>query len=413
MNVTKNIVFVTSAQPSANPRMMKEARTLIAFGYKVTVVWCPIAKWADYFDEKLFTQHPEIKWVRAGYHYQKQPIGYWFARMRQKIWKIVYRFFGNRFDAAIKSLVLYSQELSKAALKEQADLFIGHNLGSLPAIVKASIKYNTKAIFDFEDFHRGEFQQFSVQSIMTSEVENKYIPIATSLTTASPAITDAYDSIFIDKPINTINNVFPLSYAVDKLVELSQKPLKLFWFSQYVGKKRGLENILQAMSAFNEDEISITLLGTCSTEMKSYFGDLASSLHLSQGQLLFMDPVEEKDIVAISSKHHIGVASELGHIQNRELCLTNKLFMYLLAGNALIVTNTKSQKDFLNENNNIGLLYDQASIDSLVKSLKIYIDDPDLLLQHRANALTLAKEKLNWEIEQQLFLDNVNRTMNS
>jgi len=413
MNVTKNIVFVTSAQPSANPRMMKEAVTLIKLGYKVIVVWCPIAKWADPFDEKIVNQHPDIKWVQAGYHHQLQPIGYWYARLRQKFWKIVYWLIGNRSDAAIKSLVLYSQELSKAALKQKADLFIGHNLGSLPAIVKASKKYNAKAIFDFEDFHRGEFNQFSVQSIMTSEVENKYIPNATSLTTASPAITDAYNSIFIDKPISTINNVFPLSYAVDKLVELPQKPLKLFWFSQYVGRKRGLENILQAMSAFNEDEISITLLGTCSTEMKSYFGDLASSLHLSQGQLLFMDPVEEKEIVAISSKHHIGVASELGHIQNRELCLTNKIFMYLLAGNALIVTDTKSQKDFLNENKNIGLLYDQTSIDSLVKSLKIYIENPDLLHQHRANALTLANAKMNWEIEQQIFLDNVNRTLNS
>ena len=152
MNVTKNIVFVTSAQPSANPRMMKEAVTLIKLGYKIIVVWCPIAKWADPFDEKIVNQHPDIKWVQAGYHHQLQPIGYWYARLRQKFWKIVYWLIGNRSDAAIKSLVLYSQELSKAALKQKADLFIGHNLGSLPAIVKASKKYNAKAIFDFEDF---------------------------------------------------------------------------------------------------------------------------------------------------------------------------------------------------------------------------------------------------------------------
>lgn len=409
----KSIVIITSAQPSANPRMLKEASALLAFDFKVTVIWCPIAKWADHFDEKLFTHHPEIKWVQAGYHHQMQPIGYWFARMRQKIWKLVYKFFGNRFDAAIKSLVLYSQELSERAIHNQADLYIGHNLGALPAIIQASQKYKAKTIFDFEDFHRGEFQEFSVQSIMISLVEDKYIPEVHSITTASPRITQSYKAIFPNKVINTINNVFPLGYAVKEIVQLSQKPLKLFWFSQYVGRKRGLENILHAMSAFNEDEITITLLGTCSIEMRSYFGDLASSLHLSLHQLLFMDPVEEKEIVAIASKHHIGVASELSHIENRELCLTNKLFIYLLAGNALIVTDTKSQKDFWDEYKNIGLLYDQTSVDSLVNALKIYMENSALLNQHRLNALNLAKEKMNWETEQQLFLDNVNRTLNS
>ena len=413
MKIKSTVVFVTSAQPSANPRMLKEANALLSAGFKVTIIWCPIAKWADPFDEKLFTQHPDIKWVKAGYHHQKQPIGYWYARLRQKFWKIVYWLIGNRSDAAIKSMVLYSQELTKSALKQQSDLYIGHNLGALPAIIKASQKYKAKAIFDFEDFHRGEFQEFSVQSIMISLVEDKYIPEVHSITTASPGITQSYKAIFPNKVINTINNVFPLGYAVKEIVQLSQKPLKLFWFSQYVGRRRGLENILQAMSAFNEDEITITLLGTCSSEMRSYFGDLASSLHLSQHQLLFMDPVEEKEIVAIASQHHIGVASELGYIQNRELCLTNKIFMYLLAGNALIMTDTKSQKDFLNANKNIGLLYDQTSVDSLVNALKIYIENPDLLNQHRLNALNLAKEKMNWETEQQLFLDNVNRRLNS
>ena len=67
----------------------------------------------------------------------------------------------------------------------------------------------------------------------------------------------------------------------------------------------------------------------------------------------------------------------------------------------------------MNANKNIGLLYDQTSVDSLVNALKIYIENPDLLNQHRLNALNLAKEKMNWETEQQLFLDNVNRRLNS
>jgi hypothetical protein len=151
-----NVALFTSAQPSANPRLLKEAKSLLYNGYKVTVIWCPISPWADEFDQKLFNEYPSIIFIKAGHHAKTEPIGYWYSRIRQKFWKVIYKIIGNHFDAPIKSLILYSQELNSIACQKKADLFIGHNLGALPAIVKAAKKHKAKSIFDFEDFHRGE-----------------------------------------------------------------------------------------------------------------------------------------------------------------------------------------------------------------------------------------------------------------
>ena len=217
--------------------------------------------------------------------------------------------------------------------------------------------------------------------------------------------------IFPKKLIKTINNCFPLQYAIQDTKPNSQLPLKLFWFSQYVGRKRGLETVLKAMSYFRVEEITLTLLGSASTNIKQFFYNLLKLYDLSAEQLVFLDTVSEEKIASIASMHDIGLASEFTHNHNRNLCLTNKLFIYLLAGNAIVATDTLAQKYFLEDNQCIGSLYEQEDAIDLCRVLKIYIDDPKLLDIHRKNALRLGKEKYNWDIEKKIFLQNVEEVL--
>jgi glycosyltransferase involved in cell wall biosynthesis len=407
----KKVILISSAQPSANPRLIKEAKALFDNGYSVSVIWCPLSIWADEFDRKLFTEFPNINWVKAGYHAKFEPIGYWYARVRQKIWQVVYKIVGNQFDAAIKSLVLFSQELTSIALDHKADLYIGHNLGSLPATVKASKKYNAKSIFDFEDYHRGELEKKALNTGRVIKVEDAYIPDITSITAASPAIAQAYGVFFPNQLIKSINNCFPLEYSIQEIKSIPQQPLKLFWFSQYVGRQRGLEAVIETMSLLREEEITLTLLGSASTNIKQYFYNLLESYNLRSEQLVFLDTVSEEQIASIASIHHIGLASEYVHNQNRDLCLTNKLFMYLLAGNAIVATDTSAQKYFLADNQGIGSIYVQENAIVLSHILKNYIDNPEMLDKNRKNALELGKTKYNWDNEKSHFLKNVEKIL--
>ncbi|HMJ47824.1 MAG TPA: hypothetical protein VK498_10860, partial [Ferruginibacter sp.] len=173
--MNKRIVLISSGQPSANPRLVKEAVSLSEAGYKIKVLYCPLSLWADPFDNILFRSYPKIEWIKVGYHPVNQKWGYRFARARQKSYQLLYKYIGNRFDAAIRSMVLFSQELVREAKKHKADLYLGHNLGALPAVVKAAQSHSALATFDFEDYHRGEDVKDSLHWKKTEQIEGMYV----------------------------------------------------------------------------------------------------------------------------------------------------------------------------------------------------------------------------------------------
>lgn len=401
-----SVVLVTSGQPSANPRLVKEATALCAAGYKVTVVYCPLSPWADEYDRQLFLRLSEIQWISVGYHPRRHRLRYTLTRWKRKLFDFVFQLSNNSPSLAWKSFVLYGSQLAAAAKKVKAVLYIGHNLGSLPAVVLAAEKNHAKVAFDFEDYHRGEDNLGSLHHRMVSLIENKYVPRLEYATAASPQIAAAYRQHFKEIPIYTINNTFPYRYSTAELQTLDAQPIKLFWFSQYVGKGRGLELVIEAIGKTGDRGITLTLLGNCSDEMRIYFNELINMQGLSQDQIIFLSPVAEEEIIKVAATHHIGLAVEVPHIQNRELCLTNKIFMYLLAGNAIIFSNTVAQASFFNEHSNIGSLFFNGDTDQLTTLLKAYRNDPALLMQHRQGSLTLGKV-LNWDQEQHKFLSIV------
>ena len=124
---SKKIVLVSSGQPSANPRLVKEAIALNSWGYTVTVIYCPLSPWADAYDKALFLSNNNIKWIKVGYHYNNYKWMYRYARFRKKYWSYIYKIIGNKWDAAIRSEVLCSQELNKEVKKHYADIYIGHD----------------------------------------------------------------------------------------------------------------------------------------------------------------------------------------------------------------------------------------------------------------------------------------------
>lgn len=410
--MTKKIVLVTSGQPSANPRLVKEAIALAESGFRVKVIYCPLSLWADEYDDLLFKKQSNISWIKAGYHPTKNVWLYKYARLRKNVWHLFYKIFGDMFNASLRSHVLFSQELENETKKHSADLYIGHNLGAIAAVVKAAKKFNAKANFDFEDFHRGEEIEGTISWKKSKSIEDKFTPFLHITTAASPLIAAEYLKLYPTLSIFTINNCFPLKHAVASLEELPTEPLKLFWFSQTVGKGRGLENVIEAIGKLKTHKIELTLLGNCSEEIKHYFISLTKKFGLIENSLKFISSVDEASIVSIASKHHIGLSTEVPDTLNREICLTNKIFMYLLAGNAIIFSKTKAHQLFLQEQSNIGQMFNFENAQALENILVQYSESRALLNHHREQALKLGLSKYNWNIEKNILLTTINKAIN-
>jgi glycosyltransferase involved in cell wall biosynthesis len=84
--------------------------------------------------------------------------------------------------------------------------------------------------------------------------------------------------------------------------------------------------------------------------------------------------------------------------------LTNKIFLYLIAGNAILFSNTKAQSRFYQDSPNIGTLYKHNDAKELADVLLQYIQNPNLLSSQKASSLQLATQLFNWETEQQQLL---------
>ena len=394
----KKVLIVTSAQPSANPRMIKEAISLNECGYEVTVLYTPISPWADSFDDNLFLIQNNIFWIQVGFHAIKQPILYKLALFRQRVYKILFYLGGDINGAALKSMVLFSQELKRKAKGIKADIYIGHNLGSFPAIISASKKYKSPCIYDFEDFHRGEGKEDQLHFSKVFSIENSYVKYLSGAISSSPLIEKEYISLFPSLPFQTILNCFSQDLNNYKNIVKPKLPLKLFWFSQTIGKNRGIEDIIIAMGRLKNYKIQLTLLGNITNFQKNEFIKIALQNNINSNCLKFLQTVSEKELVYISSSHHIGLATEVSNIHNRDICLTNKLFIYLLAGNAIIYSNTKAQSAFMTDLE-VGLLYNNGNVESIVNCLETYYLNPDILSLHSNNATKISKFKYNWKNE--------------
>ncbi len=410
-NLHSKIVLITSGQPSLNPRLVKEADTLVANGYDVTVIYQFWNQWGTDLDDKVI---PQKKWnaIRVGGDPHSEKALYFYTRLKLKIAKILIKYIGFKGNIPELALGRTTTQLIKEASKNKADLYIAHNLAALPAAVIAASKHNAKCGFDAEDFHRNEVtdNENSFEYRLTSYIEDKYVPQLNYLSTASPLISEAYTKLYPQLNPKTILNVFPKQNLKTSIE--SEGALKLFWFSQSIGFDRGLEDVIIAIGALNTFPIELHLLGFHTAETQMTFENFAERMGVDRNKLFFYQPIDGSEIFSFASKFDIGLATEIGVPINRDICLTNKIFTYIHSGLAILASDTSAQKQFLSSFSQIGMVYERKSVASLKNILSKYSTQKDLLFKHKTQAKVCANEKLNWNQEKLKFLTIVNEVIN-
>ena len=412
MSDQRSIVLITTGQPSTNPRLVKEAISLIENGYKVAVIYSFWVQWADKNDEIIKNENRQIQWYCVGGHPIHTPIYYWYTRLRYKVYKSMAAKCASAIYWQQRAAFRCFNEAKKMASSLKGDLFIAHNLGALPVAAIAAKKKNAQLGFDFEDYYVGQTIDDREYVAQVNLLEANYLEQTNYTTAASPLIAAIYKKQYPFLNTVTINNTFSVNY-INKNPALYAKgaTLKLFWFSQTVGKNRGLEELIEAIGLIKNLPVSLTILGSCSKEITNYFDDIAVTFYIEPETIKYIEPVGLQELFAIAGEHHIGMASEVEASLNRQICLTNKLFTYLLSGLALIVTQTKAQQFFLDENPLIGVSYEAGNIEKLASLIQAYFENPDLLNVHRAASWQLAHNKMNWEKEEKIFLNIINQTL--
>ena len=398
----KNVTFITTGQPTTNPRLVKEAETLYANGYQVKVICCFYQTWATPFDQRIIERNPGM-FVFCGGDPVSRKWTFLKTRIRQKICQQLFKYFKVSGIAENAISRTHAESLS-IAKNITTDLYIAHNLGALPAAVLAA-KYNqSKVGYDAEDMHSGQFDSmFDNMYLINKYIETKYFERINYFTAASPLIAENYKRLYKYLSPLVINNVFHKTHFPRKIRKVNRRELTLFWFSQTIGANRGIENIIKAIAEINN--VHLHLLGNCMVEEKTRMLTLALDCGLDENRIHFHAPVHPDDLMDFAALFDIGMATETGTTLNRDICLTNKIFTYIQAGLAVIASDTQAQQLFFEQNPQCGLLFLKDNSLSLINAIKKYAEDIGFLQDTQQWNFDLGQTKLNWETESNRFIE--------
>lgn len=411
------ICIITPGQPSTNPRALKEADAIAQTGHEVRMICSYWAAWATGFDEKL---QRESGWTfeYAGGRPGSNALRYYRTRLRYGGARRLLRWFPHSQSIQVLSLGRTVTELRKAAESYVADLYIAHYPGALPAAVAAAERHNARFGYDAEDFYSApsEAGPDELQSAVEA-CERRYLPLCSYVTAASPGIRAAYATKYsecLHSDPAVILNVFPLAQRPEHFRPTeSEGPLRLYWFSQTIGRTRGLEDIVRAMGAVRNLPIELHLRGVWQPGYKEELGYTAQQAGVPPERIISHEPAEPTEMVRKAAEYDAGLAVEPASGINANLTVSNKLFTYLLAGNAILATATDGQKAVFDLLRNGGLCFHPGDTGDVAKTLKLWFQNRDTLDVVRRSNWESGARLFNWDVEKVKFLDLIDNALST
>ncbi len=400
------VCLVTTGQPSTNPRLVKEADALVEAGYRVRVIGAHWADWAVPFDEELRGsrgwQVTLVDWRRS-----TAPRLFWKTRIRYRAARALVEVPATAWTCWRAGVSRLTPELIRASSREQADLFIAHNLGALPAALAGAARTGAAVGFDAEDFHSGEAAAASEvrRRRFIERVERRLLPACSYVTAASPLIAEAYRQLTGIAAPTCILNVFPLQdRPASPPSARPDRPLRLYWFSQTIGARRGLEDAVQAIGYLKQYPIELHIRGAWQPGYRSELLAFADRAGVSADRIVCHDPAPPDQMVKLAADCDVGLAVEQATSVNNDIALSNKIFTYLLAGTAVVATSTRAQSAVAADLDGAIALYPCGDSQGLVSALRRWLENPAALFASRRIAWQLGTSRYNWDVEKHTFL---------
>lgn len=410
----KLICLVTPGHLTSTPRLLKEADALAAAGYRVHVVHGSNFPPNIPLDAEIARQAP---WASTAVPLARGAAALLGKLRRRLAQKLILR---APFASPETAAWAHSDEVARlaaAATAVDAHYYIGHCLGGLHAAATAADRTHAQFGFDLEDFHDAETSESAedpAQRAATRILQANLLPRARHLTAAAPLIAAEYRKHYgVDATVTL--NVFPLRDAPPAPVEpgpiSAERPARIYWFSQTVGPQRGLEETIAVLARLRTPT-ELHLRGHVAPAYAEKLDALARQQGLSR-PIKFLPFGQAAEMVRLAAGADLGLSTEQRSPFNRDICLTNKVFVYTLAGVPQIMTNTAAQSALAPELGAAAIVGDFADPAALAHRIDDYFADPALIAAARSTAWQLGQERFNWEHEQAIFLKAVRKAAGS
>lgn len=392
----RRICLVLGGHLSSCPRAIKEADALHARGHEVLVLASQTVPAITEIDGGLERRKPwAVRHVRI--HSWGAARRAWGRFQRGRALASLQE--GNFPEAtALPALAPWAEFHLREIGNFRPALVVGHTLPGLAVAWAAHRRLGIPWVFDLEDFHPAERDGGLDEpgNRVAHVALQATLPGARRIVAASPFIAREAARAYGREDIEVILNCFP----PEKLPTPAAPPparLSMTWFSQTVGLDRGLGDVLAACTLLKGD-FDLHLRGSCPADTaleileRARRGGFLPRCHLHPW-------CAPDGLVAALARHTVGLALETGHPPNRDLCITNKILLYPLAGLAVAATRTSGQQWTMEQAPGMGFLYEPGDVAGLTRGLQRWLDDPAALEAARAAARRATETTFCWEKE--------------
>jgi glycosyltransferase involved in cell wall biosynthesis len=162
-----------------------------------------------------------------------------------------------------------------------------------------------------------------------------------------------------------------------------------------------LEELILSAHQF-DDNVVLVVIG----DQNAYYRDVLLPLWLSeglQGRVFFLPYMEHDIIMPYIASADLGVVIYKNINRNNYLCAPTKLYEYFMANVPVVVCDFPEMRTMLDEYP-VGLTFnpdDPASIAGAINAFFVTEQKRQAQINHY---LTLARERFNWENEEEIFL---------
>jgi glycosyltransferase involved in cell wall biosynthesis len=406
MATTQKVVLLSGNHLCNNPRVIKEANALAGRGFAVTVLAACLN--ADLKDRDIEIA-AGARWLYASVldlAERKRNGRSLYRRATGKGARVLYRSTGM----ATRPLLGYAPgELLNEAMKLDADLYIAHSEQAL-WVASRLLRKGRKVGVDMEDWFSEDLlpearktRPISVLRKLEQLLLTKGQHRTCTSNTMSRALAEAYQC----EPPTVVYNAFPLSDR--SRIDRSRRDKRdctlpsVHWFSQTLGPGRGLEDLFAALPLL-QYPVEIHLRGNPAQGCEEWIS--RSVAPHWRARVLTHFPVHNDELLSYVAGHDIGFAGEMKYSKSRDLTATNKVFYYMLAGLAVIASDTEGQQEIMQSADGAGFTYKSGDPLALAALLNTLLANPELIDRAKA-ASWKAADTFCWERQERVFIDSV------
>ncbi|MBE7538824.1 MAG: hypothetical protein HS122_10460 [Opitutaceae bacterium] len=411
---TESICIVTPHHLANNPRVIKEADALQECNCVVTVIHGRYRK--ELFDEDDAIAHAR-SWLSVPVNWRRQP-GSLLSSIEVRLSRLLLRFIREpSLKLAMRAEHASIPALSAAARGVRAGLYIGHTPSGLCAAAAGAHHAGTLLGFDAEDYHPAETDavvRSKVRQRGLDKIEWSLMPLCAYLTASSPMIADEYVATRGVRRPSILLNTFPRSMGPsiqprNRRVKNTERA-RLYWFSQTIGRGRGLEPVVAILGRCRTP-CDLFLRGTPERDFPEALKQIAS-LAGFRGQIYFLPREPAESMVMLCSPFDLGLAVDLSTPANRDFCLTNKIYTYLLAGLPVAYSTTKAQLSLGRALRSAGVKLDLEDPAKSAREIDAYFDSPVRQEKARDDAWTAGQFVYSWETDKPIVVSEADRALN-